>query len=149
MLPPSSETNVTYSASSIIVAKSAMTATNNIVCPMTLFVKFSSFNVGSTMPREIVEIMSVIKKGLSTKRKAARITASKYEIAKINMKMMLETKKLLGSFLPSLKRLEVFFVKIEKSISAPLKNIKKIKPNVDKISSHGSLPIKLNPLFPI
>ncbi len=66
MLWPLSEFNPTNTASKIIVTKSAITATNKMICPIAVFPKLFSFNVGTTTPKEIVEMIKVINIALST-----------------------------------------------------------------------------------
>jgi hypothetical protein len=72
------------------------------------------------------------------------------ETRKIPEKIKKDAAKVFGSSLPlgSLIRL-LLPENALKSISRPLKNIKKINPNVDNVSSHMSVSTRLKPLFPI
>src|SRR5699024_12589744 len=63
--PSPSPVTETKTANTIIVTKSAMTAISKIICPMLVCIILASFNVGTTTPREIVEIINVIKKTFS------------------------------------------------------------------------------------
>src|SRR5690606_17313851 len=114
VFPPSGEEKVTKTASRTIVTRSARTAIIRMVWPITVFVRFSSFNVGRTTPSEMVAIISVMKKVLSIKLIQASPSASKYDKIKINRKIIDEIRKLFGSFFPFFGRTDCdFFEKME------------------------------------
>jgi hypothetical protein len=99
----------------------------------------ASFKVGTTTPKEIVEIMRVIKKAFSIKPAITNKKDKPSEKINIPAKIIPETMKVFGSFLP-LGSVGGFLrpVKTVKSISNPLRNIKNINPNVERVDSHIS-----------
>ena len=117
---------------------------------MPVFIKWASLSVGTTTPREMVEIINVIKKALSMNPAQTNKYDRPNETKNIPINTMEETAKEFGSSFP-LGSFTLFFAeeKAVKSISRPLKNIRNINPRVERVSSHISSCTISKPLLPI
>ena len=105
---------------------------------MLVCIIFISFIVGTTTPKLIVEMMMTINNTSSIKPVHLNIKANKIDNTIIIENTTAVKYKLLGILFPSCSSEVCFVLNALKSISKPLKNIKNIKPNVDKIDNHAS-----------
>ena len=120
--------------------------------PIVVRMTFISFNVGTTTPKEIVEIIMTINKTSSIKPNHLNMYANTMEIIMIKANTVIAIWKWPGVLFSSCSSFALVrgsFLNVLKSISNPLKNMRKIKPKVDKILSMASFSTKLRKECPM